>query len=207
MTWCDAEDFISTRPDRGVDTGAAVGIDAGSFLEEPRAHFESEIGAGESSDRAEVGGVQAVIAIELPTWENANGGVGAPTVESKHGVITNFIHKPDTAVAHDAAFVIESDAWSNLQVLWLFNLIFLKAGFALAVFDGELLESALTGFIADWAVEWVVDEEKLKNRLARLFHHGGLGVDPHVFGDGIGAGDDGAGHPLDRLVPVLVENR
>ena len=72
------------------------------------------------------------------------------------------------------------------------------------MFDGEFLEAALAGLVADGAVEGVVDEEEFHDAFAAFLDEGGFGADADAFCDGVGAGDGGAGGPEDFGVAVFV---
>ena len=199
----DAVDFVAAGPDAGVGAGAAVGVDAFGFLEEPDAHLEAEVVGGEGADGADVCGVEGVVVIEFLPGVDGEGGVGAALGEAEDGVVGDFVHEADAAGAHDASLVVEADVFSDIDVFGLLDFCFLEAGFAASVFDGKFLERAFAGLVADGAVERVVDEEEFHDALAAGLDEFARGADAHVFGDGVGAGDDGAGHPADFLVAVV----
>ena len=45
----------------------------------------------------------------------------------ENGIIGYLVHEADTPAAHDAAFIIEPDARSNLDILRLLDFHFLKS--------------------------------------------------------------------------------
>ena len=49
-------------------------------------------------------------------------GVGAALGETENRVASDFVHETNAATAHDAALVIETDAWSNIDIFRLFHL-------------------------------------------------------------------------------------
>ena len=48
------KDFILASANNGVAASPATGADAFGFFEEPNAHFESKIGAGQGSNRTDI---------------------------------------------------------------------------------------------------------------------------------------------------------
>ena len=138
---------------------------------------------------------------------DGQGGVGAALGEAEDRIAGDFVHEADAAAAEDAALVVEADAGADIDVFGLFHLVIGEAGAAAAVFDGVFLEAAFAGLVADRAIEGVVDEEELHDALAAGFDQLAAGADAHVFGDGIGAGDDRAWHPTDRFVAIGIALR
>src|SRR5262249_20152653 len=61
----------------------------------------------------------------------------------------------------------------------------------------NVLQRALTALVADGAVEWVVDEQELDDRILRLLHTVGLRVDHHAVADRGRARGLQLRHPLD----------
>jgi hypothetical protein len=57
--------------------------------------------------------------------------------------------------------------------------LFNKAALAGSISDGVVLERTLPAFVANRAVEWVVDEEILENTFLCLLDDGGLSVNDH----------------------------
>ena len=203
----DAVDFIFPGPDRDVGAGAAIHVDARGFFEEPNAHLEAEVVGCQRADRADVGGVERVVRVEQAVRVNGEGGVGAALGEAEHRVAGDFVHEADAAAAHDAALVVEADSRADLDVFRLFHLHVHEARDAAAVLDGLFLKAAFAGLVANRAVERVIDEEEFHDALAALFDQLAGGADAHVFADGVGAGNDGAGDPADDFVAVLVALR
>ncbi len=134
-------------------------------------------------------------------------GMGAALGEAEDGIGRDLIHESDTAAAHDAALVVEADAWADIDVLRLFHFHVHEPGHAAAVLDGLLLQAALAGLIANRTVQRVIDEKELHDAFAALFHEIAGGADAHIFADGIRAGDDGAGNPADDFIAIPVPLR
>src|SRR4051794_39684582 len=89
--------------------------------------------------------------------------VAAAIDEPEHVIFRDLLAEADATRAKDAALVIQCDAWAEFDVLRLLHFIFEEARLRIAVLDAEFLQPALTGLIADGAVEWVINEEE--------FHH------------------------------------
>ena len=121
---------------------------------------------------------------------------GAAVLNAEREDVHAFAAHADAAIAEDAARTIEVD---DRRPLLLFAVILGLGVEAVSgtVFEGHVLQFALTAGVADRAVEWVVAEQKLQRRLASLGDLGSLGLDNHAFGDRGGAGGLQLGHLLD----------
>ena len=138
---------------------------------------------------------------------DGEGGVGAALGKAEHGIAGDFVHETNAAAAHDAALVVEPDAWADIDVFRLFHLHVDEAGDAAAVLDGLFLQTALASLVTDRAVERVVDQEKLHHALTAFFHQLAVGADAHVLADRVCAGDHGARHPADGFEAVFIPLR
>ena len=200
----DAVHLALARPDVDVGAGAAVHVDGRRALQEPDAHPEAEILAGERTHGAEVHGVHGVIAVQRGAGVAGNGVVGTAVHDSQHFLAHDFLHEANAAAAQHAALLVQIHARADGQVLALLGLGLSEAVRAATVVGGVFLELALAGLVADGAVQRVVGQQELQHALAGLFGHLAVGADTHVLCHGVGAGDDGAGHPGDGLVAVLI---
>jgi len=187
---------FAAADDRIAARGAA-GADAFGFLEEPDAHLEAEILAGERADGADIDGVERVIIVEPLARMDGEGGVTAAVDEAEDVVVDHFLGETDAARAHDAAFVVEDDAFADVDALRLLHLFVGEAAALVAILDRVFLKLAFAGLIADGAVERVVDEEKFHDALAAFLDHGRVGADAHALGDLRGAADLRLIHPGD----------
>src|SRR5260370_24725719 len=69
---------------------------------------------------------------------------------------------------------------------------------AWSVPQGEILQVALAAFVADRAIEWMVDQQELERPSTRFEDFFGLCMHDHAFAHGRGAGRlRGLGHLLD----------
>ena len=135
------------------------------------------------------------------------GRVASAVGEAEHRIVGDLVGEANAAAAHDAALVVEPDAGTDIDVLWLLDLALAEAALALAVLDAVLLEAAFTGLVADGAIEGVIDEEELHHALPALLSEEGIGADAHVVCNGIGAGNGRTRHPADGLTTILVTLR
>jgi len=203
----DPVDDVLAARDEDVRAGAACDIDALGFLEEPDAHLEAEILAREGADRADVDGVERVVAVEALARIDRERRVAAAVQEAEHVIVRDLLHEPDAARAHDAALVIEDDPLAKVDALGLFDFVLDKPRFPLAKLNGKFLEPALAGLVADRAVERVVDEEEFHHAIPALLDHRGRRLDAHAVRDFRGAGDRRARAPRDLRASVRAEHR
>jgi len=196
----DAVDDALAGPDDGVGADAGLGVDAVRLLEEPDAHLEAEVGAGERADGADVDRVERVVVLQLLARVARERAVAAAVDEAEDVVLGDLLAEADAARAEDAALVVEHDARPELGALRLHVLLLDEARVAATVAGGLLLEHAFARLVADRAVERVIDEEELHHALARVLHHLGRGADVHARGDVGAAADLRARDPVDLLL-------
>ncbi len=134
-------------------------------------------------------------------------GVSAALSEAQYGIACHFVHKPDTATAHDTSLVIEADAGTNIDILRFLYLQIDKARGAFTEADGKLLQSTLARLVADRAVERVIDEQELHHTFAAFFHQLASGADAHIFTHRVGTSDHGTWHPTDGFVSHIIALR
>ena len=53
--------------------------------------------------------------------------MAAATGETQHIVVSHFFHEADTAGTKDATFIIQGNPRTEVNVLWLLNLLFPEA--------------------------------------------------------------------------------
>ena len=199
----DAVDLAFARPDGRVRAGGGLGVDARGLLQEPHAHLEAEVGAGERADGADVDGVERVVVVQLAAGEAGQRVERAAVDEAEDGVLGDLRGEAHAARAEDAAFVVERDARPEAGLLRLGVLLVDIARITAAVFGGEFLELALAGLVADRAVERVVEQEHLRHAFAAGLDAGRLEADVQAGGDVGGAGDRRLGLPADLGLAVL----
>ena len=200
----DAVDLLTAGPDVDVGTRAAVHINGRRALEEPNAHLEAEVTAGEGTHGAEIHHVHGVIAVQLLAGVAGDGVVRTATHDAEHFLADNLLHEAHAAAAEHAALLVQIHARPERQVLALLGLGLREAVGTAAVVRRVLLQLAFAGHVADGAVQRVIGEQELQHAAARLAAQLAIRADAHVLRHGVGTGDDGAGHPLDGLVAVLI---
>ena len=110
-------------------------------------------------------------------------GVAAAIDEAEDVVIGHLLHEADAARAKDAAFVVQNDVFADILALGLFDFLLEEVRSAMAEFHREFLEAAFAGFVADRAIERMVDEEKFHHPFAAVLYQRGIGAGGHAFAD------------------------
>ena len=103
------------------------------------------------------------------------------------GVIVDLAHEPDAPRAEDAAIPVEHQRRSEVDVGLHTFAVEDAAGEVHAALGGtervrEILQGALASFVADRAIERVIDEQKLENARARLHHLSFTRLHNHALG-------------------------
>src|SRR4029079_1920459 len=93
----------------------------------------------------------------------------------------DLLAEADAAVAEDATLAVDRDQRRELDRLLQNALFFDPPGTAGTPAVGDVLQRAFAAFVADGAVEGVVDEEELDDRVLRLFDLLGAGVEEHAL--------------------------
>src|SRR4030095_10947547 len=117
-------------------------------------------------------------------------------------VIRYFLHEANAARAENARFGVECHARPEFDVLGFLDFLIEQTRLRIAVLDGEFLQLALAGLIANGAVERVINEEKLHHALAGLFDHGRTRSNRHSFRDVLGARDLRPWNPPDLRLAI-----
>src|SRR3546814_19014205 len=111
----------------------------------------------------------------------------------------DLVGETGAALADDAALAVEQDLGRDVDRLGkrpLHATVGREAGLGTPVGHRLVLQGALAAFVADRAVERVVDQQELHHPLLRLVgdRGGDLSVDHHAVGHGQGAGGLRLGH-------------
>lgn len=120
-------DLVLTAADDDVATGAAVRVDGFGLLEEPDAHLEAEVLGGEGTNGADVDGVKGIIAVEALAGMDRKVRVSTAVDEAETIVLGHLVHEANAPRAENAAFVVEHDAFADIDMLRLLDLGILKA--------------------------------------------------------------------------------
>ena len=199
--------LVFTGAHGDVAAQSVVHIDRPGFFQEPDPHLEPEIGRSQGAHRADVHGVERVVAVERPLRMTCNRGETAPIHKTEDIVLGYLLHKPDASRAQHAALRVQSHPRPQFHVLGFLHLPLQEPGLALAVLHGELLKPALTCLIANWAVERMVDQQKLHHALAAFAHHRRIRPHAHPLGHLLRTGNLRPWNPCDLRLAVRAQNR
>ena len=172
----DAQHLASPRIDADVGADRIHDVDRLGLAQLPGPIDEGPGTMRQRADRAEVvdvgGQLRRHAALEVGGDLHVLAAAdGAELLDAGH-----LRHEAHAARAVDAAVHGRLD--QRPQVFLLHRpLVLLEARAAEAVGHGLVLQVALAALVADRAVERVVDEQELHHPLARLLHHGRVGVD------------------------------
>ena len=129
--------------------------------------------------------------------EGADEGAVAALEQLQLLVLGDLLAEAHAAVAEDAALAVDRDQRRELDRLLEVALVVDQAAFARAPAHRDVLQRALAAFVADRAVERVVDEQELDHRALRVLDLVGAGVDDHPVADRGRAGGLQFRDPLD----------
>src|SRR5689334_4004745 len=127
----------------------------------------------------------------------ADEGVVAALEEHQLVVLGDLLREAHAAVAEDAALAVDRHEWRDLEWLLEVALGLDHARPARAPAVRDVLQRALAALVAHRAVERVVDEQELDDRVLRGLHPVGGGDDHHALLDGRRAARLQLGHALD----------
>src|SRR5262249_22414748 len=129
--------------------------------------------------------------------ERADKGVGAALGEDQLVVLGDLLGETHAAVAEDAPLAVDRDQWRQRERLLEVALGLDEPRAPEPPAERDVLQWALAAFVAHWAVQWMVDEQELDDRVLRLVDPIGLGVDDHPVLDRRRARRLELGDPLD----------
>ena len=183
---------VFARADDRVAAGAAAGAKALGFLQEPDAHLEPEIVRCQRAHRAEIHCVERVVVVKRLAGIGRDLVVAASVHDAQRIVAGDVGGEPDAAGAQHAPLGVERDARAKVDGLRLVHLHLGELALRLSVLDRVFLKFAFAGLVADRAVKRVVDQQRLKHRLAHLPRFRAAGVYLHPGNDAGRAADDAA---------------
>src|SRR5215207_8754440 len=178
-----AHDAVVAHRQLDVALRRAVRADRSRALDVPRARAEAVGPRGERADRAELDDVAAERADVGVPVEGGHIRVRAALGQDQLVVLGDLLREAHAAVAEDAALAVDRDQRRELERLAEVALGFDEARRARAPSVGDVLQRALAALVADRAVERVVDEQELDDRLLGGADAVGLGVDDHAVLD------------------------
>ena len=154
--------------------------DRARALDVPRARAEAVGGRGERAHRAELDDVAAERRHVGAAVVGADEGVVAALEEDELVVLGHLLREAHAAVAEDAALAVDRDERRQLERLLEVALGLDEARAAGAPAEGDVLQRALAALVADRAVERVVDEQELDDRVLRVLDAVRGRVDDHA---------------------------
>src|SRR5262249_41641521 len=193
----DPEDALVADRELDVALARAERADRPRVLDVPRTRAEAIGVAGERAHRAELGDVAVKGRDVGALVEGADEGLVAALEELKLLVLGDLLAEPDAAIAEDAALAVDRHQGRELQGLLEVALGIGEAALAGAPAQRDVLERALAALVADRAVERMVDQQELDDRVLRHLDPVGLRVDDHPVADRGGAGGLELRHALD----------
>jgi len=192
----DAVDFIASRPHARVDARAAFGANALCGLQEPRAHLEAESLFGERADGAAIDYVEKVVGVVVVAVYR-DFGLRAALCEAEDGLADELVAEAYAARALYAALAVEHYLARDFDLLGLDVFVFDVARLPVTVGVRVLLKFAFARFVANGAVERVVQQNELQNALAAALDGVAVCDNVHVLRDFRAAGDCRLGHKGD----------
>ena len=183
-------DEIIQRFNFHVAAPGAPSTDGRGFIHIPDAGFVFEVTGDQCSDGADVYGVACQRIVDGDSREDVDNGAVATFNNAQFTGATDLVTEPDTAGADDTAIAPNVDG--RTELLGVANVFILNESTAIrAVLVGMVLEDALAGLVADGAVEGVVDQLELHDRIACIDCFFAIGLNLKSLGYALGTGDDG----------------
>ena len=168
-----------------------------AVLDVPGPGAEAVRVGGQGPDWTEVGDIAVKRRDVGALVEGADEGAVAALEQLQLLVLGDLLAEAHAAVAEDAALAVDRDQRRELDRLLEVPLLVDHPAAARAPAHGDVLERAFAAFVADRAVERVVDEQELDHRALRLLDLVGAGVDDHPVADRGRAGGLQFRDPLD----------
>ena len=159
----------------------------------PGAGVVTERLAGQGTDRADVDHVARQLGVDRLAQEGFDLGMLATVGHAQLHGTRHFLTKAHATCAMDAAaHLFHGDQRADFLVKD-HALFFFVTRLRAAVTHGQVLQLALTALVADGAIERVVDQQKLHDRLLRRNGFVALGAHDHALRHRRGAGGHGLG--------------
>ena len=178
-----AQDAVVADGEADVALAGAQRAHRARALDVPRARAEAVGLRGQRAHRAQLDDVAAEGRDVGVAVEGRDEGVRAALLEDQLVVLGDLLAEAHAAVAEDAALAVDGDQGAERERLLEVALGLDEARAPAAPAEGDVLQRALAALVAHRAVERVVDEQELDDRLLRLLDAVGLGVDDHAVLD------------------------
>ena len=178
-----AQDAVVAHGEGHVALRRAQRADRARALDVPRARAEAVGLRGQRADGAQLDDVAAERRDVGVAVERRDVGVRAALLQDQLVVLADLLAEAHAAVAEDAALAVDRDQRAQRQRLLEVALGLDVARAPTAPAEGDVLQRALAALVADRAVQRVVDEQELDDRLLRVGDALGLRVDDHAVLD------------------------
>ncbi len=192
-----AQHALVAHRQRDVALGGAQRAHRAGILDVPRPRAEAVGLGGERADGAQLDDVAGEGRDVGVAVEGGDVGVGAALLQHELVVFGDLLGEAHAAVAKDAALAVDRDQGGERERLDEVALGIDVAREAAAPAEGDVLQRALAALVAHGAVERVVDQQELDDRVLRRLDALGLGVHDHAVLDRRGAAGLQLGDALD----------
>ena len=179
-TRTEAIHLTMTMVDVDVATGSAAGTDGLNLLQVPDPRLKAEVFTGQRAHWADIDHIARVQVIEPLAWKQVNVAMIATGKDAQLAGLGDLVEEPSAAGTEDATLLIENHLRPEIHDLALFDFGFKREPAAVdAVVHVVVLQLALTGLVADRAVDRVIDQQELQHRglggldlgTGRPYHH------------------------------------
>ena len=186
----DPAQLVNARVQPHVAALRAVRTDGVGALQLPRPVAEAADAVGQCAHRTEIDNVAAGLGVHRLLREEVDHRLAAAVEQAELRLVLPLFQVTDAAPTDDAALLVQHDQIADRVALLLVGLDLLELGRAGAVLERLVLQWALAAFVADRAVQRVVDEDELQRVLTSLY--GGLAgiAELQALGHADGAGRD-----------------
>ena len=192
-----AQHALVAHRQRDVALRGAQRAQRSGALDLPRPRAEAVGARGERADGTQLDDVAAEGRDVGVAVEGADERVRSALEQDQLVVLGDLLRVAHAAVAEDAALAVDRDEGRELERLAEVALGLDEARVPAAPAEGDVLERALAALVADRAVQRMVDEQELDDRLLGGARALGLGVDDHPVLDRRRARGLELGDPLD----------
>src|SRR5258708_567106 len=182
-------------PERGVAAVATVRGDRADVMHSAGARVVAIRSRSKRADRANINAHAALFAIEVVAFIGCDDRSCAAVLNAESANVHAFRANPHAAVAENAARTVKEHDRRPL-LLFLVQLTFHVTRFRRAVFEGHVLQFALTASIAYLAIQRMMAEQQLDHGFAGLLNFVRFCSDNHSVRDGDGASCLQLGHLL-----------
>src|SRR5207302_5575209 len=132
-------------------------------------------------------------------------GVTSAVDEAEHVVLHDLVAETNATRTENAAFIVQGDAWSELNRFRFLHFVFEESRTLRAVLDAKLLKLAFARLIADWTIERMIDEQKFHHAFATFVNQRRTCAHAHSFSDILGAANLRTRHPINDRFAIRAE--